>query len=224
VLGTMMLLVGAIAAGGGILALTKGSTAGFLLVTVLLAGGAVLAKSGLLASLATLALSSTIGAASAYEHATYEIVIQQPLLTVVLFGLLAWGAYRLSLGVEGDYRRLALIVARTSLFLAQLGFWVGSLWGDPLSRRRGFAVTHAVVPGWLFAIGWAVALVGVGAWAARRNRRWVVNLAAVFGAIHFYTQYFEHLHASPGTILFGGVVALTIALALVRYNRVAGSE
>jgi iron complex transport system permease protein len=47
----------------------------------------------------------------------------------------------------------------------------------------------------------------------------VVNLVAVFAAIHFYTQYFERLGASPGTIVTAGLAAIGIALALVRYNR-----
>jgi hypothetical protein len=41
---------------------------------------------------------------------------------------------------------------------------------------------------------------------------------AVFGAIHGYTQYFERLGASPGTILVAGLAALGIALIIVRYN------
>jgi hypothetical protein len=40
-----------------------------------------------------------------------------------------------------------------------------------------------------------------------------------FGAIHFYTQYFERLGAPPGTILVAGIVALGIALAIVRYSK-----
>jgi hypothetical protein len=75
------------------------------------------------------------------------------------------------------------------------------------------------VPDWAFGLAWAATLIGAGVWAARENRRWVVNLIAVFGAIHFYTQYFERLGASPGTILTAGLVAIGIALALVRYNR-----
>jgi iron complex transport system permease protein len=47
----------------------------------------------------------------------------------------------------------------------------------------------------------------------------VVNLVTVFGAIHFYTQYFEHLGASPSTILFAGLVALGIAVGMVPYNK-----
>ncbi|WP_204307646.1 hypothetical protein, partial [Enterobacter hormaechei] len=66
-------------------------------------------------------------------------------------------------------------------------------------------------------IGWAVALIGAGAWAARAGRSWVLNLAAVFGAIHFYTQWFERLGPSPLSILVAGVLTLGLAIGLWRY-------
>jgi hypothetical protein len=99
------------------------------------------------------------------------------------------------------------------------GFWVGSLWGDTPGQPGWAARGSQTIPDWAFALAWAAALISAGSWAARENRRWVVNLVAVFGAIHFYTQYFERLGASPGTILTAGLVAIGIALALFRYNR-----
>src|SRR5256886_16863028 len=92
-------------------------------------------------AMAALALSATVGAATAYDHAMYGLVIRQPSVTVLLFGLLSWLAYRLSLRLATDYQRLAIMFARTCLFLVNLGFWVGSLWGDSLWRgpdRLGF--------------------------------------------------------------------------------------
>jgi iron complex transport system permease protein len=221
VLSSILLLVGALLASGGILVLTEAKPTGFMAVTALLLVVGVAARSGLLVSLGTLSLSPTIGAAAMYGHATYSLVIQQPALTVILFSLLAWGAYRISLGLELDLQRLALISARTSLFLVNFGFWVGSLWGDMLGKgpRYWGDSGAATVPDWAFALAWAIALFMTGTWAARENRRWVVNLVAVFGAIHLYTQYFERLGASPGTVFVAGLGAIGIALALVRYNR-----
>jgi iron complex transport system permease protein len=221
VLSTILLVVGALLTGGGILVLTDGQTSGFLTVTVLLLLAGISARSGLLVAAATLALSPTIGAATTYGHATYFLVIQQPSLTVVLFALLSWAAYRVSLRLEPDLQRLAIMSARTSLFLVNFGFWVGSLWGDSLGRRsvRWESGGSAAVPDWAFALAWAVALLATGVWAARENRRWVVNLVAVFGAIHFYTQYFERLGATPGSIVVAGLGAIGIAMVLVRYNR-----
>jgi hypothetical protein len=220
VLGSTMLLVGAIMAGGGIVVLTEGRPAGFMAVTALLVVAGVMARSGLLIAMGTLALSASIGAASAYSHATYMLIIEQPALTVVLFSLLSWGCYRLSRRLEPDLQRLALISARTSLFLVNFGFWVGSLWGDSLGPRRSWSAGQgqAISPS-MFTLAWAAALIATGVWAPRENRRWVVNLVAVFGAIHLYTQYFEWLGASPQTIVFAGLAAIGIALALVRYNR-----
>ena len=76
-----------------------------------------------------------------------------------------------------------------------------------------------MIPDWVFVIGWTIGLIATGVRAARSNRRWVVNLLAVFGTIHFYTQYFERLGASPGSILAAGLVAIGIAMSIARYNR-----
>lgn len=221
VFGSILLLLGSLLAAGGIVVLTDGRPSGFLVVTALFVMAGVLARSGLLVALATIALAHTVGAATGYGHAMYMLLIQEPTVTVVLFTLLSWGCYRWSLTLQPEFQRLALISARTSLLLVNLGFWVGSLWGDSPGRAaRGWVSRSSqTVPDWAFGIAWAVALIGAGVWAARENRRWVVNLVAVFGAIHFYTQYFERLGASPGTILTAGLVAIGIALALVRYNR-----
>ena len=67
-----------------------------------------------------------------------------------------------------------------------------------------------------FIVGWAVVIVAVGAWAARANRRWVVTTAAAFGAIEFYTQWFERLGAEPWAIIIGGLTVVAFAIALWR--------
>lgn len=222
-LGAMLLLVGSITAAGGILFVTEGGVVGFLIVTLLCLVGSALAKSGLLAALAVLSLSSTVGAMTAYGHATYILAIRQPTVMVGLFSLLALGSYHLSKVVSRDYQGLVIIFARTSLFVVNLGFWVGSLWGDSLWYQRDIWTfrSGAIIPDWVFVVGWAVGLVATALWAAQSNKRWVVNLLAVFGAIHFYTQFFERLGASPNSILVAGLAALGIAFAIVRYNKSA---
>jgi len=145
---------------------------------------------------------------------------------VVLFSALALAAYHLSKRLAADYERLALTAARTSVFLVNFGFWIGSLWGDRLRLLQSFggdaagsAATAAVIPSWVFGALWALALIGVGIWGALVNRRWVVNVAAVFAAIHFYTQWFERLGATPLAILLGGLIMLGVAFGLWTFNR-----
>jgi hypothetical protein len=87
------------------------------------------------------------------------------------------------------------------------GFWVGSLWGE---REKG----AIVIPDTVFAIAWAIALIATGIWGWKQNSRWMVNIVATFGGIHFYTQWFEHLGASPGTVLIAGLLALGFAVGL----------
>jgi type VI protein secretion system component VasK len=70
----------------------------------------------------------------------------------------------------------------------------------------------------VFIVGWAILIIAVGAWAAHTNRRWVVTTAAVFGAIEFYTQWFERLGAEPWAIIVAGLTIVAFAIALWRYN------
>jgi len=224
-LGQITLIIGALMFCGGVIAFGEGSLASMLIVTAALAGAAIVARSSLLSVLAVLAASGCLGARTGYSHAVYSLAIFEPTLTIVLFAALALAAYVGSKRLPADYERVALAAARTSIFLVNFGFWIGSLWGDPLllmRRMNGYTPARfddVIVPPLVFIIGWAVVLVAAGVWATRANRRWLVNVVAVFGAIHFYTQWFERLGASPLSVLLGGVLLLVIALALWRFNR-----
>ena len=223
-LGIILLLVGCLMAGGGLVSLTEGSPAAFGALAIVFGAVSLVARSGLLAALSALALFAASGGRSGYEHALYWLGVEQPLVTVVLFGALAVAAHRVSLAVGADRGRLAIVFGRTCLFLANFGFWIGSLWGDPLRIGGWHAGSwEPVIPAGVFAFAWAFALVAAAVWGVRHNRRTVVNIAAVFGAIHFYTQYFERLGATPGSILTAGLLALAIAFTLIRYNRTAPS-
>jgi hypothetical protein len=120
---------------------------------------------------------------------------------------------------------LALIAARTSVFMVNFGFWIGSLWGDYLllirSLWRGHprVLTDWEIPPSAFVIGWAVVLLATGIWAVQENRRWVVNVVAVFAAIHFYTQWFERLGLDPMSVLVGGLIMLAFAIGLWMFNK-----
>ena len=210
-------------AGGGMVKLGEGSAASFLLVAMLFAFVSVTTRSAVMAVLAVLALSSCLGARTGYLHALYLLGIEAPLLTVVVFAALAallqWGTSRMPL----DYRGIATAAARASVFLVNFGFWIGSLWGDRgfagrVSEHASMGATPMLLRPGAFALAWAIALVAAGVWAFRHDRRWLVTVVAVFGAIDVYTQWFERLGASPRSVLVGGLSALAFALALESYH------
>jgi len=219
-LANICILVGALMAGGGLIASDDGSLASMLTVTVAFAVIAALSRSSLMAVLATLMLAGCIGSRTDYFHASYGLEIQKPIYTVVLFALLAAGLHRLSAVLPAAYLKITEAATRTSIFLVNLGFWVGSLWGDHIGR--GYAADPALANGYIsapmFAVLWALVLLATGIWAWRRNRRWVLNTVAVFAAIDLYTQWFENLDANAGSLLFAGMVALAAALGLSHIN------
>ena len=226
-LGQICLVIGALMFGGGVIAYRPNSLASMLIVTGAFWLAAIVARSNLLMVLAVLAASACLGARTGYSHALYSLAIFEPTLTVVLFSALALIAYQASRRLPADYERLAITAARTSLLLINFGFWIGSLWGDPLMLIRSMNakdaslafMTKTVIPATAFSVLWAVALLGAGIWAVQVNRRWLVNLVAVFAGIHFYTQWFERLGATPLSVLLGGLVMLACAFALWMFNR-----
>jgi iron complex transport system permease protein len=221
VLATICILAGALMFGGGVIAFDNGSVPSFLIVAAVFAAAAIVARSGLLTVAAVLTLSSCVGARTGYMHAAYFLGIQEPTITVVLFSLIALAAYQLSMRLRAEYESLALIAARACVFLVNFGFWIGSLWGDRMVWVRKWAdptigdfTTGRVIEDWQFAIAWALALVATGVWAVRANRRWVLTIVAVFGAIHFYTQWFERLGATPISVLLAGLLTLAVAIGI----------
>lgn len=232
VLGQICLVIGALMFCGGVAAFGEGSLASMLIVAAALGAIAVAARSSLLAALAVLAASACLGARTGYSHAMYSLAIFEPTLTIVLFSAVAYAAYRVSKHVAADYERIALSASRTAILLVNFGFWIGSLWGDPLfllTKMSGKTPVASrldaiVIPHTVFSIGWAAVLIAAGLWAMRVNRRWLVNVAASFGAIHFYTQWFEKLGATPISVLLGGVIMLAIALALWSFNKRARAD
>ena len=227
VLGRICLVIGALMFGGGVVAYGDGSLISMLIVTAAFTLAAIAARSALLMALAVLAASACLGARTGYSHALYSLAIFEPTLTIVLFSALALIAYQASKRLPADYERLAITAARTSLLLINFGFWIGSLWGDPLMLLRSMSANDAslafmaktVIPASVFSILWAMVLLGAGIWAVQVNRRWMVNLVAVFAGIHFYTQWFERLGATPLSVLVGGLVMLASAIALWMLNR-----
>ncbi|RBP04180.1 hypothetical protein DFR50_14053 [Roseiarcus fermentans] len=188
----------------------------------ILSAAAVLSRSHLLTALAPLALAAVIGASAGYWDACYEVAVREPAVTIALFALLALAGWQAARVLPPPACDLALTLARMSVILVNVGFWVGSLCGDsPGQLWRGPEPAGRLdpqIPAVAFAAAWAVALVVAGWWGARSGRRFMVNAAATFGAINFYSQWFERLGANPLTVLGGGLVAIAVGSALLRYN------
>ena len=127
-------------------------------------------------------------------------------------GLSSHLQYLLSKYLPPEYERVAIAPARTSIFLVNFGFWIGSLWGE---RGDQYEV---LISDTVFAVAWAIALLATAIWAWNNNRRWVLNTVATFAGIHFYTQWFENLGASPGPVLMAGLLALGFAVGLRQLN------
>jgi iron complex transport system permease protein len=213
-----LLVVGALLLGAGFLWINNGSTIAWVVTAVALLIEAYLTGSGLVGVLAAIAVGPLLNAMMGYMHAAYFIMVQRPLETIAAYGALAWLTFMASKRVPDKNSRPLITYSRTCLFLAQFGFWVGSLWGDPVQFGGRSGGVPRIAPG-AFAIGWAAAMLAVGYWAAVAGRRWVVNLCAVFLMINFYTQWFEHLHASPTSLLVAGLVTLAVGLGLRKYNK-----
>lgn len=203
--GHLLLTVGLILFGGAMVAFDAFSAASVFAASAVLFGAAMFIESGLLSALSVVALSCALGASTAYEHAEYTLVVDQPLETIGAFTLL--GIVGVAAASVVPRRESVLtIAARTAALLVNFAFLVGSLSGDTVGT------TH--IPPSAFAIGWALVLLVLAAWAWNAERRWPLITAAVFGSLHFYTQLFERLGAQAGTILVAGLATLAVGLVL----------
>lgn len=196
--------LGALGIVGGVSVLSDGSIWANVGMTVGLAAAALLAQSGLLAALAVIELAFALGAGTAYWHASYVLGVDRPAFTISVLGVVTLALFLISLQQKPAYERVLLIAARTAVLMINAAFLVGSLFGD---STLGW-------PASWFTIVWAALLVGAGLWGVYANRRWVVNAAAAFGAIHFYTQWFEYFGPNPLALLGAGVLLVVFGLLL----------
>jgi iron complex transport system permease protein len=205
----IILVIGALALCAGLGGLYGENWMMRLGLTLGLAASAVLARSGLLAALAVVAFAMTI---------TFDPEMWPPnhfLVTVIVaLSALVLALYLVSLRVAPEFERLAIIAMRIAIVMVNLAFLAGSVFGEE----------EIGVDGLTFSVVWALALLAFGGWAVFANRRWVVNSVAVFGAIHFFTQWFMVLGAQPVSIVGGGVLLIVFGLALARFNNWVGGR
>lgn len=194
-----------------------------LLITLVLGAGAAWFRSGFLTVLSVLALGAVFGTGTGYWHACYGLFVEEPTITIGVFGALAAGLYALRERVAEAWQKLAGIAARTAFFLVNFAFWVGSLWGDDLGPDYRYAegndwdawrAATPHVPEAIFSIGWPVFLIAV--MLRGRNGGFLSVTATVFLAIHAYTQYFETFGAKPWTLLLGGVALVGLAVGAAK--------
>lgn len=204
-LAQVCLTIGTLALSGGLSLLAEGSLPVNLAIALGIGAAGVFARSALLVSLAVIAFAASIGAATNYQGN----IFWQPTLSIGLLAAMTLGLFLASLRLSPEYERLAIIGARVAILMLNFGFLIGSLFGDSAVNLPAIA----------FGIAWAVVLLVAGTWAITANRRWVVNAAAVFGAIHFFVQWFLALGPSPLAILGGGFLLVAFGFTLAAFNR-----
>ena len=205
----IILVIGALALCGGLGGLYGENWPVRAGLTLGLAVAAVLARSGLLSGLAVFAFALTITFDPDQWPPNHFLTIVIGALSVLVLAL-----YLVSLRLRPEFERLAIIAARVGIVLVNVAFFAGSIMGDD----------SLGVTGLTFSIAWALALLAFGAWAVLVNRRWVVNSVAVFGAAHFFTQWFMVLGAQPVSIVGGGLLLIVFGLALARFNTWVGGR
>ncbi|MCY4324550.1 MAG: hypothetical protein OXC81_00795, partial [Betaproteobacteria bacterium] len=70
----------------------------------------------------------------------------------------------------------------------------------------------------IYALIWTFFLAGFGWLAFSRNRRWAVNMVALFVLIHFFGQWFRRFDASALSLLVAGAALLAVAGVVYRLN------
>ena len=179
-----------------------------ILTTFILIASSVFLKSNILAAFSVLSIAQITGAGTDYFMASYTIWVSSPVVTIVLFSALAFFLYYLSRSTLSRYENILITGSRTSVLVTNFGFWVGSLFGGG----------DLEVSSELISMAWALALIGFAVWGWRANRRWVVIVSSIFGAIHFYTQWFTILEMEPASVVIGGVIAIGIGIGIKRLD------
>lgn len=189
-------------------------------------------------ALAVIPLATALSSRTFYFHASYGVAIYEATLTILQMAVVGLLALYFSQRLTERAARHARIIGQMAVIWANMAFWIGSLWGDEVGKHlwgpdraafesfeayraaaEAFQASTLIIPDEAFAALWAFGLLALGAWAAATARRAVLNIAVVFGAIHFYTQYFERLDATPGAFVIAGLIAIAVAWGLRELNR-----
>ncbi len=220
-LASALVIGGALGVSAAALSLYWSSGAIMLVIGLFLAAVAFFFRNSFVGAFAPLALGSWLGSGSGYWHASYSITITQPLVTVLVFSAFAAGLFWLRSRIPAAQEKVVTVMARVSFFLANFGFWIGSLWGDDFRSGRVGPADQAstfYIPDYAFSIGWALALLLCLWIGLHTKRRFISNTALTFLGIHFYTQVFESLGANPLLLLVAGISLIAVAFGLLRFD------
>ncbi|MEM7243205.1 MAG: hypothetical protein AAF429_13560 [Pseudomonadota bacterium] len=210
--------------------------------TVLVAGAGWLLDVRFVTALAIIPFAQILDTGTGYFGAIYAFWSPESTLSILsmiaLIGVL-WVVLRRR--VERDKRhgrilsQLAFIVANLCALVGSLwGDWVGeTTWGPKYSRDRdlydsyeawsaardAFRENALFISEHWYSIIWAVVLVCLIFFAAKKGMRGLFNASMTFAAIHAYTQLFESFADEPLAYVIGGLAAIALAWAIWRLNQ-----
>jgi hypothetical protein len=186
---------------------------------------------GFLAKSAMLLFFSILMVVAALNNFSYElnlIIIQGTSFIIVVFSLLGLISYIVSKKLQPVYERLCHFYALSAWVIANLGFWIGSVWGDKIYSGRtenieqqlleGSANLLIFIPNYVFSIIWGISLLIILWWAITCGKSFLANLSIAFLSIHFYTQYFEYLDTHPIILILAGLIGILVGVGVWYYN------
>jgi len=119
------------------------------------------------------------------------------------------------------YRVFAKLWISSGLFLAEMAFWLLSLFGN-FGDMDDFSYEPSTATLFGFNFAWVVANVALLLIGTRTRFRLITGYAVVFGLIQLYTLYFAHVAQDVGFVLslfLAGFVSLALVIALERWRR-----
>ncbi|MDO9638971.1 MAG: hypothetical protein Q7J44_10550 [Pseudotabrizicola sp.] len=210
---------------------------GYSAVLLALAGWATDVR--LVTALAIVPFAQMLSTSTSYFHAAYVFMSPETTLSILQMSALVAAMIWLGSRVQERTGRHTRILATMGFIVANLCALVGSLWGDVVGQtiwgpaydyyndtsyeqyealREAYEAKTLVISANVYSVLWAIALIGIIAWAARTNRRALFNAGVTFAALHAYTQMFESFADEPLAYVIGGFAAIPLAWGMWRLN------
>lgn len=209
---------------------------------VLIAWAGWLVDVRLVTALAIVPFAQMLDTSTEYFHATYVFTSNEPTLSILQMCLLIAAMLVLASRSQPRTARHAQTLVMLAFVVANLCALVGSLFGDVVGEvafgpkygdfeamgasqgdayyaaRDAFEAATLTISANVYSVLWALALIAMLIWAAMDNRRGLFNASLTFGAIHFYTQFFEEFGDEPLAWVIGGFLAIPLAWGIWRMD------